>query len=226
MQIVLNQDFINKFPSLNLSNKQEYEKAIKVDFNIVFEERFADKPSMKISPERIKTAAMWFGIIAITAASVAALALLIIGAVYAAPILGLFLGGVFFLSIDILPIVAISAGAFGILSGLFFGIGKLTERSKEYHVEKANEGVETFLKRDEPFENFYTTHKELFDKNILKFDDINILLKKKISNMSDNQILFMQRDHNKYQLLSPENKTLLNTRIENISQAWKNLKVA
>lgn len=234
--LVYPNNYINQSHSLSFKDNKQYEEKIKEDFKKVFAERFKEKPSRKINSDRMKEIALCSGGIALTALAVGIVAMAILFTVIPlAAIISLSLvayvsagiGAATSAAVVTIPVSGLAAAIFGILSGVFWGIGKYHEsddhKSKEYCIEQANKAVEEFLESKKPFEEFRKEHQNIFDAEIIKMEDIIILLNRKIANMSENEIYDLAKHDSSF--LFRENLELLENRINLIRGKWANLKV-
>lgn len=218
-------NFLNHFHSLDLDNNKDYENGVKEDFQKVFEERFAGKPPRKISSERMKDIALCCGGIAAIALLVGIVAIGILFGAVPVALISLCLAGYVVSAIELsitlasasIVISGIAAAVFGISGGIFYCIGKYNEsadhKSKEYCIEQANQAVEKFLESKKTFGEFYKEHKNLFDAGIIKMEDMNILLRRKINKMTPNELVQLAKNGS---YLFKENKNLLQDKIQQL----------
>jgi hypothetical protein len=224
--------FLEKFSNLNDSDKdQKYSQTLKEDFNQVFEERFKDKNGPKINPERVKNVALGFGVVASVALTVAAVALAVLLFILMPAVIGsLALTGfvipTIVLATDVagiaIPISLAAAAVSGAVSGILYLVRKPkmddVYNSKEYCIEQANQAISDFLTSQQPFESFYQEHKELFERDVLKVEDLNIMLRRKIKHMGSEQL---KKINENSPLLFKENKELISKRMASIASEWQ-----
>lgn len=229
--------FLEKFdPLLNINNDAEYKENIIKKFDEVFKERFADKQVPKINPERIRKIADCIGLVALTALSIAfiAAAIYLFGSLLVAvgAIGSILLTGTVIFSTEIamaasiltmaIKIGVIAAGAFGALSGLFYLFTTSKNdmyNNRQFCMEQAQKAISDFMEKNDPFDQFYDSHKELFDKGILKPEDINVLLKRKITTMNYKQVESLIGVNEKTYILFEENSKLVENRLDCIGKA-------